>query len=212
MRVDHGAVVAIENGMRGRQTYQPNAWMSGATPSGGARSEQGSALVVALALVAILGALGAGLAIVVSTESAIAQNFHAATRLRYASDAALELATYTLTNEPDWGVVLRLDRPATDPRVASEAPGAAWRLVLERSLLDVVARGDERGELLAAWVVDDPEDADGDESADSNGRLALRAVAIGLAGGRAWTAATIARDIVKGTPTPVRWLTWHALE
>lgn len=167
---------------------------------------------MALSLVAVLGALGAGLAIVVSTESAIAQHFYAARRLRYASDAALELATQTLATAAEWDLVLRANRQAGDPRVALESPGGPWRLVLECRLSDVSGNGEDDGEVLAAWVADDSEDADGDESTDSNGRLLLRGLAVGLAGGRAWSAATVARDFRDGVPGPIRWLSWHVLE
>jgi len=65
-------------------------------------AEQGSVLIGTLMVMAVLGTLGAALALVVSTESIAAANYEAAQQTLYAADAGLERAVGELRRRASW--------------------------------------------------------------------------------------------------------------
>jgi hypothetical protein len=71
-----------------------------------ARSSRGAALIVAMMAVLLLSALGAALALVTASESAIAGRFRDAHESLAAADAVLERAGADLLATPDWTVIL----------------------------------------------------------------------------------------------------------
>ena len=74
-------------------------------PGERSQSDRGTVLVSALIVTALLGTLGAALAFVVTTESAIAANHRAAQQGLYAADAGVERAIGELRRLPTWRTV-----------------------------------------------------------------------------------------------------------
>jgi type IV pilus assembly PilX-like protein len=70
------------------------------------RSEQGTALVIALMSMMLLTALGAAVVMVTSTETRIASNYRNSQEALYAADAAVERAVQDLLMVPRWNDIL----------------------------------------------------------------------------------------------------------
>ena len=68
--------------------------------------EQGSALIVALLIALLLGAVGASLVTLTTTEILLSASFRQSQEAAYGADAALELALHELSLVPDWSLVL----------------------------------------------------------------------------------------------------------
>lgn len=92
-----------------------------------ASNEQGSAVLVALLLALLVGAIAAGLIVVTTTETLIAASYRHAQETSVGAEAALERALHDLALVPDWSQVLALP-PAnvtsgfTDGEAAPRAP------------------------------------------------------------------------------------------
>ena len=96
------------------------------------RSELGTVLVAALMVTALLGTLGAALAFVVMTESAIAANHRAGQQGLYAADAGIERAIGELRSLTSWRTVPGAGgSSATDFNDGAIAPRAADGMVLD---------------------------------------------------------------------------------
>jgi hypothetical protein len=97
---------------------------------------------------------------------------------------------------------LRSDR---DARWAANNP--RWRLAFSGRLTDLLGLSALLSTAyVAAWVADDPADADGDPSRDTNDRLLVHAVAYGPGRGRREVDAAIERHPAWGTRVRVLWL------
>jgi hypothetical protein len=70
------------------------------------RCERGTALVVALLAMLVMGAIGAALMLSAATESRITRNFSNNTEALYAADAVLERVVDELRGIGDWNLVL----------------------------------------------------------------------------------------------------------
>jgi len=68
--------------------------------------EDGAALIVALLIVLLLGAIGGGLVALANTETAIAASFRHVHEATYAAEAGVELALHDLAMLTDWSVVI----------------------------------------------------------------------------------------------------------
>jgi hypothetical protein len=68
-------------------------------------ADQGSAFVIVILAIAVMSAVGGGLALSSTTESAIAANFRSALEVEYAADAAFDRALSELA-VADWNAVL----------------------------------------------------------------------------------------------------------
>ncbi len=68
-------------------------------------SDRGSVLLCALMVIALIGTLGAALALVVSTESAVAGNYVASQQGLYAAEAGVERAIGEIRLLPTWGAL-----------------------------------------------------------------------------------------------------------
>jgi hypothetical protein len=117
----------------------------------------------------------------------------------------------SLTPAAPWG------GPALDLRAATAAVQAAadtgggdpqvWRLFEYGSLAQLVPAVSAGPWYLAVWVADDQVDGDGDPLTDTNGILAVRAVAFGPREARVTTAVSIRKTVVAGEPDRIRVLT-----
>jgi type II secretory pathway pseudopilin PulG len=96
------------------------------------RNELGTVLVTALMVTALLGTLGAALAFVVMTESAVAANYRAGQQGLYAADAGIERAIGDLRSLTSWRTVPGAGgTSATDFNDGAIAPRAGDSTVLD---------------------------------------------------------------------------------
>lgn len=104
------------------------------------------------------------------------------------------------------GLTLRL-QAATDASQGPAGDPQVWRL-LEYGPLDRAVPGARSGACyLVVWVADDRADSDGDPATDSNGIVAIRAVAYGPGEGLASLDVSVARPAGAGGPGGARILT-----
>ena len=193
-------------------------------------SEAGAALIMALLVLAGLVVIGlAGLAMA-DVERLAALNDARAVSVGYAADAGLERTVRDLAQAPDWSLVLARFQPSSmfdaDPRPMSPwgtrldiagmtgelqrdtdrsdgawADRSAWGVYLSGPLAKMMP-GDAREvwPYVAAWVADDPADADGNPGADTNKVLRIHVTALGPGGMRAEREAVVDRaptDVVR---------------
>ena len=141
--------------------------------------ERGAALVLALAAVVLLTALGTALVLVVTTEARIAASYRDGVQAFHAAEAALERVMLDLAAD-DWAALLGGPAPAD-----AEEPG--WHLGREGWLHELVPGVPEHVRVrVVVWVRDDPPEGDG--------LLRLRSRADGPSGVRRAIEATVARD------------------
>lgn len=76
------------------------------TAARGSLDERGTALLLALGLTAILGAIAAVVAVTVRGETLIAGRFHQAREAHYAAEGALARALQDLASAPEWDSAL----------------------------------------------------------------------------------------------------------
>jgi hypothetical protein len=111
---------------------------------------------------------------------------------------------------PWGGAALDLLALTADVRVAANTGNGdpqVWR-IFESARLDRLLPGAAAGPwYLVVWVADDWADGDGDPAADTNGILAIRAVAFGPGGSAMTTVVSLMKTTVAGTPDRVRVLT-----
>jgi hypothetical protein len=194
------------------------------------------AVILALLVTALLGALGVTLLLVSDTERRLSSNYRDDQESRYAAAAGLERALAELDGAADWDSILAgrlrstFEAGTHRPTLASGQPvdldaitsdldagsngGASfgantpvWRLFSWGPLAALQAAGQVRSaQYLAVWVADDLSDSDGSPSADSNGILTVHAEAFGFGGGRRAVEATVER--INGL---LRMISWREL-
>jgi hypothetical protein len=108
---------------------------------------------------------------------------------------------------PWGGAPLNLLAHTADVQAAADTGNGdpqAWR-IFESGRLDRLLPGTAAGPwYLAVWVADDWADGDGDPAADTNGILAVRAVAFGPEGAAMTTTVSVMKTTVAGGPERVR--------
>lgn len=199
------------------------------------------AVLTALFATMLLMGLGLSIALIGTTEAALAAHDRTARALREASLAAAHLAIADLRAQLSWSAVLAagsvsplsaapgrvMDASLSPPAPWGGAPldlrvltadvqGAAdtgvgdpqvWRL-FECGSLQALVPGVAAGPwYLGVWVADDGADGDGDPVTDSNGILAVRAIAYGPRDARVATAVSLMKTPIAGGPDRVRILT-----
>lgn len=167
--------------------------------------EDGSAVLMALVVTLFFGALGSSLIAVANSELVLSRRVEEGHQLAYAAESGLEAAARDLETAT-WNAALggassaslwdasAPARPTGEPidlaartaalqQEASRQWGTrapSWRLFARGTLDRFAGAGPiDRSPYVAVWVADDPADADGDPSLDSNGVLTLAAAALG---------------------------------
>ena len=97
--------------------------------------EGGAALIIALMAVALLSALGLGLALSTMTDALVAGSFGVAQETLYAADGAIELGVAELARNADWNGMLRGSVAST----FVDGPGDGQRTLPDGSTLDLAA-------------------------------------------------------------------------
>ena len=102
-------------------------------------TDRGVALLAALIVMAVVAAMGMGLALTSSLEPTAAANFEASRAARLAAEAGVAIATHELAGLPDWNAVLS---------------GLAVSAVLDHGPVEVdLPDGSSAGQdLLTAWA------------------------------------------------------------
>ena len=120
-------------------------------------------------------------------------------------------ADLSVTPPAPWGGgMLDLSQLTADVAAAADTGSGdpqLWRLYEFGRLDSLVPGAPGLPFYLAVWVADDAADGDGDARTDSNGILALRAVALGPGQVRAVTAVSIGKTTPPTGPAAVRILT-----
>jgi len=186
-------------------------------------SDDGVAVILALLVTTLLGAVGVTLLLLSDTERRLSSSYRNDQATRYAAAAALERAIGDLASSPDWTPILAgaqastfadgtrrpilpsgqsidLDRITTQLQAASNGGASfgantpVWRLFGWGPLAALEpATNLESAQYLAVWVADDLSETDGSPFSDSNGVLSVHAEAFGLGNGRRSVEATVAR-------------------
>jgi hypothetical protein len=185
------------------------------------RGERGSALVMAMMAVFLMGAIAASLAILSNTELRIAANGVEAAELRYTAEAALELALEELGAISDWESVLASGVLST----LADGPAGGQRTLGDGSAIDLddlsaqavadnptfrlfafapagrLQEGEDvgRGRYVAVWL--------GEDGEDEPATLVMRAEALGASGMRRMLAARVRRTAAGG----VEVVSWQEL-
>lgn len=189
----------------------------------GTRREEGTALVLVLLLGVLLLAVGTAVALVADIETMVTANHRDAVRVRYAAEAAGDVAIQELIPLADWTVVLNgtrssvmsgpfvlppragratVDAPAATAMIQQESYGGSpwgadtprWRLFAHGVLgVDLPFAGLPDDVFALVWVSDDIAETDADPFADSNGVVVVRARAMGVRGSQADVQMVIAR-------------------
>ena len=121
----------------------------------------------------------------------------------------------SLTPPAPWGgPPLDLRQLTADVEAAANTgigDAQAWRLYEYASLSQLAGVDAASPCYVAVWVADDPADGDGDPAIDTNGILAIRALALGPGNARSTTMVSIRKTRVPGGPDLVRVLTIRPL-
>ena len=187
-------------------------------------AEHGAALLVALMATLLLTALGSGLVLLTTAETAISANYRLGQETLYAADAGIERAAQDLVGVPQWNDVLtgRVRSTFTDATTSPTLPdGSRVDLMAETAALQRTTDAGNRwgpnnptwqlyaygaiddllpgaivdsGSYVAIWASDDTAENDGDPQRDGNGRLTLRAEAFGPFNTRRIVEATVSRS------------------
>lgn len=96
-------------------------------------SAQGAALIAAMLLLALVGALGAAVALASNSESAIAGDFVRAEEARYAAEAGLERAIGELPSVGDWTLAIGGVRVST----FTDGPPSGVRALADGTTIDL---------------------------------------------------------------------------
>lgn len=194
-------------------------------------AERGTALVITLLATMLLSALGVALVLTTIVETMITANYRSAQEALYAADAGLERSVQDLLRESNWAGILAgnvksgfVDNggvttlpdgtPANlttltttlqaqvDSVYGTEPNRPIWRLYAHAPISNLIPGGDIASTAyIAVWVADDPAEADGDPSRDSNGILFLHAEAFGEGGSRKVVEATMFKSSAVGPET-----------
>jgi hypothetical protein len=206
-----------------------------------AANDHGSAVVLALLATMLLGALGAGLVSMTTTEVAIAGNYRDGSETGYAAEAAAEYLVGELQRAANWSDLLSgaatltftdgtltptlasnrtISLPVMTAGLQAESDAGAsrgandprWRLVAYGPLDRLTAGARPSPAYLAAWLADDPSDADGDPLRDTNDVVRVRARALGRAEASQDVELIVARDATSGAGRAgVRILSWRVV-
>ncbi len=207
----------------------------------GTTSDQGSAVVIALLATMLLGALGAGLVSVTSTEVAIAANYRDGSETGYAADAGAEYLVGELQRAVNWSDLLggaaslaftdgsltptlasnrTISLPVMTAGVQAESDAAAswgpnnprWRLVAYGPLDRLTGTARPSPAYVVVWLADDPSETDGDPLRDTNDVVRVRARALGRGEASQDVELIVARDATSGAGRAgVRILSWRVV-
>jgi hypothetical protein len=182
-------------------------------------SQRGLALLHVLILLTVLMAMAEGAALVSRVEVRVSY-FHRNERdAAYGARAMLAGALQELERVADWDTVLSgfrvaafVDGPPDLPRRipgagtvsvccdrrsmtgrARAESGQAWQLFAWQSLSGLLDIEDTPRHYMAAWVLDDLDEADGNPLADSNDRIVIRVESVAALGVRHTIEALVAR-------------------
>ena len=202
--------------------------------------ERGIALLHVILLLAMVTAAAAGAAAVTRIEIHLSQFQRGERDATYAAQAMLAAALQELDRTANWDSVLAggthagfTDGPNTIARQipgggtvtvccgadsmtarARAASGVAWVPYAWQSVSGLLNLPDAPRQYIVAWVSDDPDDADGNSAADSNGRLLVRGEATSPLGLRKAFELLVERaplDPLTGTRSEgLRILSWQA--
>lgn len=194
-------------------------------------NRRGIALLHVLMLLTVLLAVAEGAALLARIEVRVA-HFHRSEREgSYAAQAMLAASLQELEREADWNAVLSgarvaafVDGPADLPRQIPRAgtvnlccaagsitararaeSGQAWQIFAWQSLSGLLNLPDAPHHYVAAWVLDDRDEVDGNPLADSNDRIAVRVESVSALGVRQTLETLIGRpalDITTGARPP----------
>lgn len=189
-----------------------------------ARSERGSVLLCALMVITLIATLGAAVTLIVSSESAVAANYHASQQGLYAADAGIERALAELRALSTWGAVpssatsfsdfndgqatprgpdgttlnlaqMTIRRQAESDAVYASVPDRpVWRLYAHAPLNRMAPGAGSVTPYVVVWIADDPDEIDGDAAVDTNDVVMLHAEAFTVRRGKRAIEATIRRE------------------
>jgi hypothetical protein len=184
-------------------------------------------------------AVAEGAALVARIEVRVSHFQRSERDATYAAQAMLAAAAQDLERQASWSAVLSgavtaafVDGP---PGLARQIPGGrtvsvccaagsmsarlraetgqAWQLFAWQSLRALLQIPDAPRYYVVAWVLDDPEESDGDPLTDSNDRIALRIESVDGSGVRKAIETLVARaplDVTAGTRLPgLELLVWR---
>jgi type II secretory pathway pseudopilin PulG len=187
-------------------------------------SERGTVLLCALMVITLVAMLGAAVALIVSSESAVAANYHASQQGLYAADAGIERAIAELRTLPAWTAVpssatsfsdfndsqatpqgpdgstlnlaqMTVRRQAESDALYASVPGRpVWRLYAHAPLNRMVPGTGNATPYVVVWIADDPDEGDGNAAVDSNDVVMLHAEAFTVRRGKRAIEATIRRE------------------
>jgi hypothetical protein len=99
-------------------------------------NQRGAALIIALLIAAILGAIGASLVTLTMTEALITESSRHAYEASYGAEAALERALHDLATLPDWSAALQ---PAPSNVMSTFVDGATLPIAPDGRTLDLAS-------------------------------------------------------------------------
>jgi hypothetical protein len=187
-------------------------------------SERGTVLLCALMVITLIATLGAAVTLIVSSEAAVAANYHASQQGLYAADAGIERAIGELRALPTWsaapssttsfsdfndgqvtpqgpdGSTLNLVQMTIRRQAQSDALYAGvpdrpvWRLYAHAPLNRMVPAAGNVTPYVIVWIADDPDDLDGNAAVDTNDVVLLHAEAFTVRRGKRAIEATTRRE------------------
>jgi hypothetical protein len=184
--------------------------------------EDGVALVLAMMVAGLLAALGLSLVVVADTERRVSANAGFSSEALAAAEAGIDRVMVDLAGTAQWdgmlgggvssgfadgtrrpslpsGGVLDLDAATLALQSESSAQGTfgantpLWRLFAWGPLSKMSPLAIQSSQYVAVWIADDPAEADGNPSVDTNGIVTVHADARGPGGARRIVEATVSR-------------------
>ncbi len=195
-------------------------------------SERGSVLLCALMVITLIATLGAAVTLIVSSESAVAANYHASQQGLYAADAGIERAVAELRALSTWssvpssatsssdfndgqsipkgpdGSILNLAQMTIRRQAESDAVYAnlpdrpVWRLYAHAPLNRMAPEAGNVAPYVVVWIADDGDEVDGNAAVDTNDVVMLHAEAFAVRGGRRAIEVTILREEAMAAGVP----------
>jgi hypothetical protein len=196
------------------------------------RSEGGTVLLCALMVITLIFTLGAAVTLIVSSESAVAANYHASQQGLYGADAGIERAIAEIRTLPAWtavpssattfsdfndnqatpqgpdGSTLNLAQMTIRRQAESDAlyggvtDRPVWRLYAHAPLNRMVPGTGNAAPYVVVWIADDPDETDGNAAVDTNDVVMLHAEAFTVRRGTRAIEATIRREEAMAAGTP----------